>query len=87
MTDSVLMACVKKFRRTGSEVALQTASAQAYQVVGALASEAGLFNHSEVLRALDYFGGIANGDSLPEDSFLPWGYVFDYEKSEKTLSD
>ena len=31
-------------------------SAQAYQVIGELAGVAGLFEHPEVVRALDYFG-------------------------------
>ena len=31
-------------------------SGDAYQVIGALADAAGLFDHPEVIRALDYFG-------------------------------
>jgi hypothetical protein len=49
----------------------ETIAAQAYQVLGALAADAGLYEHPEVLRAMDYFSGIANGKP-PADDFLPW---------------
>lgn len=45
----------------------ETKSAQAYQVIGALASLASCFEHSEVIRALDYF---ASDRFDPE--FLPF---------------
>src|SRR5574343_1114803 len=43
------------------QLAIQTA-AEAYQVIGALADHAGLFDSPEVTRALDYFGDVANGE-------------------------
>lgn len=39
---------------------------QAYQVIGAIASEAGLFEHPDVQRALDYFS-----ESRYREDFLP----------------
>ena len=47
-------------------------AAEAYQVIGALASSAGLFDDKEVQRALDYFSAVANGEN-PEEAILPWG--------------
>ena len=48
-------------------------AAEAYQVIGALASEAGLFDKPGVIKALDYFGDIANGDdNLRVSDILPW---------------
>lgn len=40
---------------------------QAYQVIGAIASEAGLFEHSDVQRALDYFS-----EKRYREDFLPF---------------
>lgn len=40
---------------------------EAYQVIGALADAAGLFDHPEVQRALDYFS------KAPDGSLLPFG--------------
>ena len=45
-------------------------SAQAYQVIGILVMEAGLFEHPEAIRALDYFSETGKYD----DDFLPWGH-------------
>ena len=51
----------------------QEVAAEAYQVIGALASSAGLFESEEVVKALDYFGDIANGQSgLRVKEILPW---------------
>ncbi|NJC39792.1 hypothetical protein GGQ87_000050 [Brevundimonas alba] len=38
---------------------------EAYQVIGSLAATAGIFNHLEVQRALDYFSGDLKGEILP----------------------
>lgn len=46
---------------------LEYVAAEAYQVIGALATHAGLFEHPEVTRALDYF----SNDKL-DGSLLPW---------------
>lgn len=40
---------------------------QAYQVIGAIASEAGLFDHPDVQRALDYFS-----ENRYRKDFLPF---------------
>jgi hypothetical protein len=40
---------------------------QAYQVIGAIATEAGLFDHPEVQRALDYFS-----ENRYREGFLPF---------------
>ena len=40
---------------------------QAYQVIGAIASEAGLLDHPEVQRALDYFS-----ENRYREDFLPF---------------
>lgn len=40
---------------------------QAYQVIGAITSEAGLLDHAEVQRALDYFS-----ENRYRDDFLPF---------------
>lgn len=54
-------------------------AAEAYQVVGALASQAGLFEDDAVERALDYFGDIANGEpgARGVTEILPWGIAED----------
>lgn len=53
---------------------IEEVAAQAYQVIGALASEAGMFDRDGVQRALDYFGDIANGEPGKRTSgnILPW---------------
>lgn len=60
------------------QLALRTA-AEAYQVVGSLASQAGLFDTPEVARALDYFGAIADGEpgGCGVTEILPWGFAED----------
>lgn len=51
----------------------QQVAAEAYQVIGALAVSAGLFDRPEVQKALDYFGDIANGDKPTRaKDILPW---------------
>ena len=59
----------KEVSKTAQEVA-----AEAYQVIGALADHADLFEHEPVRDALDYFGDIASGK--PGERFkgdiLPW---------------
>ena len=51
----------------------QIVAAEAYQVIGALAHAAGLFDTPEVTKALDYFGDIANGDKPTRaKEILPW---------------
>lgn len=46
---------------------LEAKSAQAYQVIGSLLSQCGLFESEEGTRALDYF----SQDDY-DDDFLPW---------------
>jgi hypothetical protein len=50
--------------KTAEEIA-----AEAYQVIGLLASAVGLFDHPEIVRALDYF---STGWSDPGTEILPW---------------
>lgn len=51
----------------------QEVAAAAYQIIGALASEAGVFDKPGVIKALDYFGDIANGDEPTRATdILPW---------------
>lgn len=50
----------------------ETVAAQAYQVIAALAGDTGVYHDPAVTRALDYFSGIANGKTKPNDDFLPW---------------
>ena len=51
----------------------QEVSAEAYQVIGALASSTGLFENEEVIKALNYFGDIASGQSgLRVKEILPF---------------
>lgn len=50
----------------------ETVAAQAYQVIGALAGDTGVYYDPEVKRALDYFGAIARGKQKPLNDFLPW---------------
>lgn len=47
------------------EYATETVAAEAYQVIGTIASAGGLFDHPDVQRALDYFGGDREGEILP----------------------
>lgn len=50
-------------------------AAEAYQVIGAIAGTAGLFDNSEVQRALDYFGDIASDGKATRNGgrdILPW---------------
>lgn len=53
----------------------RTLAAEAYQVIGALASYAGMFEQDDVGRALDYFGDRANGEAgkRAKGGILPWG--------------
>ncbi|AWC24965.1 hypothetical protein CO731_04458 [Aminobacter sp. MSH1] len=46
---------------------LEAKSGQAYQVIGWLLSECGLFETAEGQRALDYFS-----EDAFDDDFLPW---------------
>lgn len=47
---------------------LEAKSGQAYQVIGWLLSECGMFETAEGQRALDYFSNEGHYD----DDFLPW---------------
>ncbi len=47
------------------EYETESVAAEAYQVIGAIASAGGLFDHPDVQRALDYFGGDREGEILP----------------------
>ena len=49
-------------------------AATAYQVIGALAEYVGLFDDSNVIKALDYFSDIANGTpgERVKGDLLPW---------------
>ena len=59
--------------KTAEEIA-----AEAYQVIGSLArvTHIGIDNR-DVIRALDYFSSIANGEEV--DDILPWGLHLDSE--------
>lgn len=50
----------------------ETIAGEAYQIIGSLAEEAGLFNHPSVQRALDYFVNIADGEARAHVEILPW---------------
>lgn len=72
----------------------EAVAGEAYQVVGVLASAAGLFDHPEVIRALDYFSGdladeiLPFGDGLePTDQPAAWRYRFVTSKDGKEWSD
>lgn len=60
----------------GKAISAEQVAAEAYQVIGCLADTAGLFEHKEVVRALDYFSAVAAGKTV-EDEILPWGSCFD----------
>ena len=47
---------------------LETVCAELYQVIGALAAEAGVYDHPEVTKALDN----ASGCRLVHKDLLPW---------------
>jgi hypothetical protein len=46
--------------------------AQAYQIIGVLAARAGLFEHHNVVRALDNFTAASGGCQRPYDDLLPF---------------
>lgn len=46
-------------------------AAEAYQVIGILADAVDLFDHPEIIRALDYFS--LNGQNGLDGELLPWG--------------
>lgn len=50
-------------------------AAEAYQIIGSLASSTGTFDNTEVIRALDYFWAIANEELISQSNIdiLPWG--------------
>jgi len=53
-------------------------AAEAYQIIGNLARVANIdVANRDVIRALDYFDAIANGDEV--DHILPWGLHLDSE--------
>ena len=56
---------------------------QAYQVVGAIASESGLFEHPDVQRALDYFS-----EGRYREDFLPFSLrlVNNVDRNLETLN-
>ncbi len=81
-------AVARKFNATSEKVGLRTrlaaasdgdddregnAAGEAYQVIGALAVAAGLFEHPEVQRALDHFSEGCPGEILPWGATLPKG--------------
>lgn len=45
---------------------------EAYQVVGAIARYAGIFETTDVQRALDNISAAANGEPVPHTDLLPW---------------
>lgn len=51
--------------KASPEYATESIAAEAYQVIGTIASAGGLFDHPDVQRALDYFGGDRDGEILP----------------------
>jgi hypothetical protein len=64
---SSLAADIRRILQRPEQVA-----AEAYQVIGGLAHVAGLFEHPEVIRALDYFSGEPfDGSILPFGHGLP----------------
>lgn len=55
-------------------------AAEAYQVIGALAYETEEFDNPNVIKALDYFGDIANGESPTRvKEILPWSLNDEHE--------
>jgi hypothetical protein len=53
-------------------------AAEAYQIIGNLARVAHIdVANRDVIRALDYFNAIANGDEV--DDILPWSLHLDSE--------
>lgn len=50
----------------------QDIAAEAYQILGSLAYDTGVFENENVIRALDYFWGIANDEGV-DVNILPWG--------------
>ena len=54
-------------KKSSEEVA-----AEAYQVIGVLADEAGVFETDEVQYALDYFSALSRGET-PKTKILPFG--------------
>jgi hypothetical protein len=55
-------------RRRASSAELEQVCAELYQVIGALAGHAGLFDHPDVIRALDN----ASRARLVHKDLLPW---------------
>lgn len=51
---------------------LQEECAEAYQVVGALAHEAGVFGHPQVLKVLDNLNAAAAGEPRPHAEVQPF---------------
>ena len=52
--------------------AARIACAEAHQVLGALAHHVGLFDHPDVIRALDNLSAAADGRPVPHTDLLPW---------------
>lgn len=52
---------------TPAQKTAQEIAGEAYQVIGVVASAAGLFDHPDIQRALDYFSGDLSGEILPFD--------------------
>lgn len=52
------------------QLVLEVIAADAYQVIGSLAYSCGVFDDSAVVRALDYFSSVADGEEV--DEILPW---------------
>lgn len=51
---------------------LRLECAEAYQVIGALSMYAGVFEHPDVIRALDNLHAAAMGHARPHAEILPW---------------
>jgi hypothetical protein len=47
--------------------------AQAYQVIGVLAHQAGVFDHPDTVKALDNMHAAADGEPRPHADLLPFG--------------
>ena len=57
---------------------VEEVAAEAYQVIGGLVSTADIDVHNrEVIRALDYFSAIANGEEAGD--ILPWNLYLNRE--------
>jgi len=62
-------------------ITVERLAGEAYQIIGYLAGEAGLFDSIEAQKALDYFDAIQRGET-PKDTILP--FCINTQKTEIT---